>query len=281
MARGFLLTVGMLKNADNLLQVMKQQIDCILAKDDKFQHFLVWVEQKSNSIKNSYKLVALRAYYLAIDFAHNHNHNHNLIYNLDFSLSCSLNLHLAHDQALIQSINIDPDFTRIDLDLNLDCACTIAYLLSHILSYCKDPPDCDISKTFVKTFADTFANTFENVILTAGKIGVIDLQRSLEQIRNQLPDFSAKNKENCRQWWQANGIAWTEQLRSIMIEHQNIGHDWQFSEKQKKLLQQYYDANKLLVDCLNSDCYVSREVRESIESTLLLPIASIEKLKSS
>jgi hypothetical protein len=27
----------------------------------------------------------------------------------------------------------------------------------------------------------------------------------------------------------------------------------------KQLLQQYYDANKLLVDCLNSDCYVSRE----------------------
>jgi predicted NACHT family NTPase len=49
----------------------------------------------------------------------------------------------------------------------------------------------------------------------------------------------------------------------------------------QKSLQQYYDANKLLIECLNSDCYVSREVRESIESTLLLPISSIEKLKSS
>ncbi|WP_442948904.1 NACHT C-terminal helical domain 2-containing protein [Nostoc sp.] len=28
------------------------------------------------------------------------------------------------------------------------------------------------------------------------------------------------------------------------------------------MLKQYYDANKLLVDCLNSDCYVSREVRQ-------------------
>ncbi|WP_371411449.1 NACHT C-terminal helical domain 2-containing protein [Nostoc linckia] len=31
-------------------------------------------------------------------------------------------------------------------------------------------------------------------------------------------------------------------------------------------------ANHLLVDCLNSECYVSREVRQHIEDTLLLPV---------
>jgi predicted NACHT family NTPase len=61
-------------------------------------------------------------------------------------------------------------------------------------------------------------------------------------------------------------------------QYRNIGHDWQFNDTQKQLLQQYYDANKLLVDCLNSDCYVSREVRQEIEETLLLPIAAIEKM---
>jgi predicted NACHT family NTPase len=65
-------------------------------------------------------------------------------------------------------------------------------------------------------------------------------------------------------------------MRVVMIEHRNIGHDWQFSDEQNKLLQQYYDANKLLVDCLNSDCYVSREVRQEIEETLLLPMTEIE-----
>ncbi|MEH2467846.1 NACHT C-terminal helical domain 2-containing protein [Nostoc sp.] len=57
-----------------------------------------------------------------------------------------------------------------------------------------------------------------------------------------------------------------------MIKHRNIGHDWQFSDGQKKLLQQYYDANKLLIDCLNSECYVSRTMRQQIEDTLLLPV---------
>jgi hypothetical protein len=53
----------------------------------------------------------------------------------------------------------------------------------------------------------------------------------------------------------------------------------QFTDAQKALLQQYYDANLLLVECLNSDCYVSRSVREEIEATLLLPISELEKLR--
>jgi predicted NACHT family NTPase len=56
-----------------------------------------------------------------------------------------------------------------------------------------------------------------------------------------------------------------------MIEHRNIGHNWQFSKEQRELLRQYYDANKLLVDCLNSSCNVTPAVRSQIEETLLLP----------
>jgi predicted NACHT family NTPase len=51
----------------------------------------------------------------------------------------------------------------------------------------------------------------------------------------------------------------------------------QFSNKHQELLQQYYDANKLLVDCMNSGCNVSKVVKKEIEETLLLPIAEIEK----
>jgi predicted NACHT family NTPase len=62
-----------------------------------------------------------------------------------------------------------------------------------------------------------------------------------------------------------------------MIEHRNIGHNWQFSKQQKELLQQYYYANLLLVDCLNNNSDVIPAVRSHIEETLLLPIAEIEK----
>jgi predicted NACHT family NTPase len=70
--------------------------------------------------------------------------------------------------------------------------------------------------------------------------------RSLQELKNQLPDTSWESLPNFQKWWQECGSAWTEQLRTVMIEHRNIGHDWQFSDAQKELLQQYYNANELL-----------------------------------
>ena len=64
-----------------------------------------------------------------------------------------------------------------------------------------------------------------------------------------------------------------------MIKYCNIGYDWQFNEEQIELLRQYYDTNEFLLECMDSDCYVSREVRQEIEETLLLPIAEIETRK--
>ncbi|MEH1842989.1 MAG: hypothetical protein V7L20_30700 [Nostoc sp.] len=61
-----------------------------------------------------------------------------------------------------------------------------------------------------------------------------------------------------------------------MIEHRNIGHKWQFSSRQAQLLQQYYNSNKLLVNCLNSDCNISEKLRQEIEHNLLLPISKLE-----
>jgi predicted NACHT family NTPase len=99
-----------------------------------------------------------------------------------------------------------------------------------------------------------------------------ELQRSLQSLKDQLLENSRENRENFKQWWQTNGTAWTEDFRAILIQYRNIGHDWQFTDSQKQLLREYYDANKLLVNCLNSDCYVSREVRQEIEDNLLLPV---------
>jgi hypothetical protein len=106
-----------------------------------------------------------------------------------------------------------------------------------------------------------------------------ELQLELQKRKNQLSEISNKNQESLLLWWQENGQVWIEQLRKVMINYRNIGHDWQFSDVEIELLRQYYYTNKLLVDCLNSDCCVSREVRQEIEETLLLPIAEIERRK--
>ncbi len=102
----------------------------------------------------------------------------------------------------------------------------------------------------------------------------------LQKLKKQLPKIGSY-PDKFRDWWQAKGKVWSEQLRDILIKYRNIGYDWQFNEQQKELLKQYYDVNKLLVDCLNSAAYITPRVRREIEETLLLAIADIEKVRNS
>ncbi len=210
----FLLSVEMLRNADYLLQLMKQQIDALVAQDDHLQAFLSWANQKSRTATVSYKPEAVRAFYLA----------------------------LAHTLAF-DEVKADPG---ANLQENVDYAFAVR--------------------------GDTLAPELEHEVTPCA------LSESLLILLAQLPDPD-KHKERFSEWWQANGGAWTEQLRAVMICDRNIGHDWQFSDQQREALRQYYNANWLLLDCLNTNCYVTRAVREELKETLLLPVAEIRERK--
>jgi len=62
----FLLTTTMLRSADSLMQLMKQQIDALVAKDPYLQEFLTWGSQKSQTVPSPPKVAAGRAFYLAL-----------------------------------------------------------------------------------------------------------------------------------------------------------------------------------------------------------------------
>lgn len=102
------------------------------------------------------------------------------------------------------------------------------------------------------------------------------LEQGLQQLKDELPDLD-KNTEEVREWVEINSLNWTHRLKNVMILHRNIGHNWQLSTQPSEAIQQYYDANKLLVECLNGNCKVTLAVRQEIEDTLLLSIAEIEK----
>ncbi|MGL5035681.1 MAG: NACHT C-terminal helical domain 2-containing protein, partial [Microcystaceae cyanobacterium] len=48
-----------------------------------------------------------------------------------------------------------------------------------------------------------------------------------------------EGKEAFKKRWQAYGESGQENLRQVMITRRNISHDWQFTDQQKELLQQY------------------------------------------
>ncbi|GJD19581.1 signal transduction protein with Nacht domain, putative [Rivularia sp. IAM M-261] len=236
----FLLTVGMLKSADLLLQLMKQQIDSLLVGDEKLQEFLGWVEEKSNwvekksnSVKAPYKPTLVRAYY----FDQFHNRFQNLERNLAFAFAFDLDLDLVLDVALETALNLEQNLEKA-LDRNIDL---------------------DLEKALTQTLDLALED---------------ELKRKLLSLKTQLPN-RIEDYDTLEQWWKRNGANWVKQLKAIMIEHRNIGHDWQFNRSQIELLFKYRHANNLLIDCLKSDCYVSRDVRKYIEDTLILPIKSI------
>ena len=73
-------------------------------------------------------------------------------------------------------------------------------------------------------------------------------------------------------WLNTDFNNWLYRLKIKTIMYCNIGHNWEFSEECKSQLRQYYDANKFLVDCLNSSRNISPTMRAHIEETFLLPI---------
>jgi predicted NACHT family NTPase len=246
----FLLAVGMLQPADYLLQLIKQEVDALVTKDQKLQQFLMWVKEKSLAVKVSYVPSAVRAFYFNIARGHQpwcdptRYDDSELISVLDYRLYMLLQL----------------GYVRT-VDIGFDDILALAFDRALKLYLVHSP----------YAFKGAFFLACDRALALEPELGQV-----LQQLKQELPDPDSKEWKFWK-WWEENSRAWTEQLREVMIKYRNIGHDWQFSDQQKGVLKQYYNANQLLVECLNSDCYVSREVRSHIEDTLLLPTAEIER----
>lgn len=288
----FLLTVGMLKNADKLLQKMKEEIDQMLAGNEKLQHLLTWIAKKSHSITVPYKPAAIRAFYfdlalifdMTLDLSLSSDRILNLVLvrarALDLALALALDFDHVLDSNINRTLNIDPEVARNinrDIEHNLEqifiCARDLDLALDLALNRTLDF-DLNLLLVLARDIDSTIARDIDSIqgrsrIRALERAFNCELQQKLQQLRNQPP--SSDNLEVLKKWWKTEGKSWIIQLRTVMNQNRSVRSDLQFTDSQKKLLQQYYDANQLLVACLNSDCYVSREVRDNIEATLLLP----------
>jgi predicted NACHT family NTPase len=189
------------------------------------QLLLKSLDTKAKTLQTPYPEVAVRAFYLGLDYLRDLN----LASALDRELSGNLAAELALDVALMRiltlslSITAHPDWEKI-LDLGFAL---------------------DIERRFPMSEA---------------------LGRSLQNLKQQLPN-PTEGIENLLSWWQTKGQEWCEQFRGFLVEYRYIGHDWQFTNQQKALLDQYYSANLFLVECLGQ---VSPTKRKAIASNLLM-----------
>jgi hypothetical protein len=78
-------------------------------------------------------------------------------------------------------------------------------------------------------------------------------------------------------WWSSNGADWNKKLRSFVTKHKPIFQELEFSDLDLLALRNYYNANVILSECLNSNGKISSRVKFGVKSALLLPIAEIQK----
>jgi predicted NACHT family NTPase len=105
-----------------------------------------------------------------------------------------------------------------------------------------------------------------------------DLKNQLFELSNRLPHQDSTTDE-LRIWKLNNGHLWVEDLRKCAIYYRNIGHNFDLSTEQRNVLRQYHDSSLFLWECLNTDCYVDRNIQEYIQETLLLPVIEIERIR--
>ncbi|PZU99934.1 MAG: hypothetical protein DCE90_01190 [Pseudanabaena sp.] len=229
------MTVSISQQADQILQVMKRKIDGLVGKDPQLQSYISWVNQQSIQIQTPYKAVTIRALYLDIDLENTR------------SLDRARALDIAHSRSLerarMRSMGIDNTMeTEVDIDYTINLALNL-----------------DLALYFANNPVSELACTLEP-----------ELNRGLRLLRQKFPN-PYKDREKFAKWWQAKGLDWSKKLRSLIVQHRKGSQEWKFSDNQLKILRTYHDANKLLVECLNSAEYASPLVKDQIESTLLLP----------
>ncbi|MBH8554587.1 NACHT domain-containing NTPase [Nostocaceae cyanobacterium CENA357] len=276
----FLLTVSMLTKTDEILWLMKHKIDSLVSAEVKIQDFLIWLCQKSSSVSTHYKAVAVRAFYLVCvgrtpqdnQFAQRFVQpcEHSLVDPTDAMTkkdkirSCCKTRSFVHtpsydlECALLGNIAFNPNLALDDFLIStLTCAGELNFAVKHSLN-------------------DTIAISFDhahalNIAFNEALelVSESEFKQVLQKLKKQLPQIDSNSKK-FQEWWQVNGKIWGRKLRSALIQYRNIGHDWQFNQQQMELLQQYYYANKLLVDCLNCAVNITPMLRQEIEEALLL-----------
>lgn len=244
----FLLAAEMLPSADKFLELIREKIQALVSGSQKLQQFLEWVGQKSRT----YPLpqAAVRAFFFTLTrervWIENQPDCRGVV------LAC----------ALVRDLNLDLDLSRIltacgQLDVDM------AQLKARSLV-------ADADLTGMVKMAEGHRRVLEITLvrdLQAIAELALDpkLEQALVQLQGKLPDIPTP------EWWEVAGDSWISELRQVMKSGRNIGHNWQFSDREQLLLQQFYDANRLLIDCLKSAAVVTDGLGESIEQTWLLP----------
>ncbi|MCY7320742.1 MAG: signal transduction protein, partial [Phormidesmis sp. CAN_BIN36] len=249
----FLLTASMIRDADELLKLMKMRIDSFRILHQKVQHPLTLAHQKFPTVETLLKLPEFEKCN-----ASEAKHWTSTMRALCFGSA----VEYMHDISLVLTVERSNSDTGLLSAMRLSQA--YEFRDSFRLAVALDDM---INEAPVKQL-----NSFATPRFLAEELS--KLLRPIKQPMFHV-SLSAGMFDSIREmqsWWDSNGEVWNNKLKKFVSQHRSILQELELSEKELSELRKYHDANKLLVDCLNIGCCVSQDVRQEIEDALLLPI---------
>ncbi|MBF2014851.1 MAG: hypothetical protein IGS23_06530 [Rivularia sp. T60_A2020_040] len=238
----FLMTSELLEQADCFASLIKTKIDRLVASDNILQEFLKVVYQTSSQLRTDLNTVYTRAFLFSA-------------YG-DYSFSS-----LSNSES-----NLIKEKLSDKLELSDITKLGFPGFELVILSACQSGLTDSLVTDEVLEVNSYFDNLEHNTL------------GSFWNLRKELPtkDIGISSLEK---WIKYDYEHWIQRLRKVMLEFHKLNEAMQFSHKQQKILKEYYEANRLLADCLNRASLISEQVRNEIEETIFLPITEIEKRK--
>lgn len=230
-----LLTAGMSPQVHYLFELMQQQMYTVRNSSPQLGKYLQWIDNKAQSLQQGENPTAVRAFYYTLSLPSFHP--------------------LAGDQSL--ALAIEPKFAvDLGLEIGLDMA------LRHAVA---------LSQTIIP---EIFSQRIIALRMALELEGLAQIDPELDQIIQrllaQLPDNKAERSE-LKTWWQTHGITWTNELRSQLIQHRQIGYDWQITPQESESIQQYWQVCKIIHDCLLCAVNLSPNQSQAIMDSLFNP----------
>jgi hypothetical protein len=136
----------------------------------------------------------------------------------------------------------------LDRELSRKLDCHLEATLAHDLDYQSYP-----KLMHARSIAIEIALIRLDLKFAIELIDNVDCINQIRKIYNEFSNSIDEFMENLKPFSEAKKYPWGIPLRTLMIEHYNIGHEWHWSTAQRRDIEKYYQSNKLLVDCINSN----------------------------
>lgn len=262
-------------DADYIIPNIARQVGMLIAEDSHIQGFLKWCRLKAEATPGDYRPAALRAVFFAFRIPvfrslqttlFDLDPNPDLASARDIDLNADLSLARALDPPNIRSLERDPSrHPNVILERALQLALQYADFYSRDMAEF-DRNDIPFELDHNSDLVVSYRGLLRHLVIAAKAARVLsrDFSDKLEQLRKRLS--SAPNAA----WSISEWAVFYEQLRAALIDR-NVGQCWNFDGQQAELLDTYYRANLLLLECIEAARGLRNEVRRAVEDSILLP----------